>query len=147
MSDERNLKLMTVFLKSAQSVENAVRKDVLKYALNPTEFSALEIIYHKGSLPISEITKKILISNSTMTYCLDQLVSKKLIIKTTNQDDRRSTYVDLTKRGQKFMDEIFSHHIKFINELFLDIKEEDKELLISVLKKIGYNAINLKEDY
>lgn len=148
MSNENNLnlKLMTVILKTNQSIENAIRKDVLKYGLNPTEFSALEFLYHKGSMSIQKLNRDILISKSTMSYCLDQLTLKKLINRKTNKEDRRSTDVELSEKGKEFMDKIFPEHKKFLETLFNELTNDEKEALISNLKKVGFKAVRMKEE-
>ncbi|WP_324199201.1 hypothetical protein [Carnobacterium viridans] len=52
------LKALTVLLKSSSSVLDVIKKDMIKYGLNPTEFSVLELLYSKGDQPIQYIGKK-----------------------------------------------------------------------------------------
>lgn len=76
ISDE--LKGVTVILRASQAIQEVIRKDVANYGLNPTEFSVLELLYHKGDQPIQMIGKKVLISSGSITYVVDKLEQKNM---------------------------------------------------------------------
>lgn len=109
-SDE--LKAVTVILRASQAILEVIRKDVAKYGLNTTEFSVLELLYHKGDQPIQTIGKSVLISSSSITYVVDKLEQKKYVVRKGCQEDRRVIYATLTNTGRRFMDEIF-HNISW----------------------------------
>ena len=118
-SDE--LKVVTVILRASQAILEVIRKDVAKYGLNPTEFSVLELLYHKGDQPIQTIGKSVLISSSSTTYVVDKLEQKKYIVRKGCSEDRRVVYATLTTTGRKFMDEIFPQHQEVMSKLFESI--------------------------
>src|SRR5690554_1491516 len=129
MENNIDLRLMTILLRSSQSIEAAIRLEVGKYNLNPTEFGVLEVLYNKGRLPIQSIMEKILIAKSSMSYCIEQLVNKKLVNKKQDDDDRRIYFIELTNQGVKFMDQMFPKHVKFINNLFNTVEDKNKIIL------------------
>lgn len=146
MENNIDLRLMTILLRSSQSIEAAIRHEVAQYNLNPTEFGVLEVLYHKGMLSIQSIMEKILIAKSSMSYCLEQLVHKNLVRKQQDDHDRRIYFIELTNNGKLFMDKMFPKHIKFINNLFNSVDEENKNTLVKSLKEIGLKAQSIKED-
>ena len=115
------LKAVTVILRASQAMLEAIRKDVAKYGLNPTEFSVLELLYHKGDQPIQTIGKSVLISSSSTTYVVDKLEQKKYIVRRGCSEDRRVIYATLTNTGRTFMDEIFPQHQEVMSKLFESI--------------------------
>ncbi|BDH62017.1 HTH-type transcriptional regulator MhqR [Lysinibacillus sp. PLM2] len=142
-NQNQKLKAFTVLLRASQSVQEASKKDHSKHGLNPTEFAVLELLYHKGDQPIQVIGKKILIASSSITYVVDKLEEKGFVVRKACPSDRRVTYAAITDEGKKIMDQIFPGHIEIIEEIFNAITEDEVDILIDLLKKVGYNAKNL----
>ncbi len=137
------LKAVTVILRASQVIEDAIRKDVANYGLNPTEFSVLELLYHKGDQPIQMIGKKILISSSSITYVVDKLEQKKYVRRKGCPEDRRVTYAVLTDEGKALMERIFPQHEMKISEIFQDLHTDEIKDTISLIKRIGLRAKRL----
>src|SRR5690606_40391428 len=68
-----------------------------QYGLNLTEFGVLELLYHKGPQPIQVIGKKVLLASSSITYVIDKLEEKELIVRESCPRDRRVIHVRLTE--------------------------------------------------
>jgi len=137
------LKAITVILRASQAILEVIRKDVATYGLNTTEFSVMELLYHKGDQPIQMIGKKVLISSSSITYVVDKLVQKNYVVRKGCPEDRRVTYATLTNAGKEFMDDIFPQHQLVIGEMFEDLEAEDVQETIAFLKRIGHKAQTL----
>jgi len=137
------LKAVTVILRASQVIEDAIRKDVANYGLNPTEFSVLELLYHKGEQPIQMIGKKVLISSSSITYVVDKLEQKKYVRRKGCPEDRRVTYAVLTNEGKALMERIFPQHEMKIREIFQDLHTDEIKDTISLIKRIGLRAKRL----
>ncbi|MDQ0227924.1 MarR family winged helix-turn-helix transcriptional regulator [Metabacillus niabensis] len=137
------LKAVTVILRASQVIEDAIRKDVANYGLNPTEFSVLELLYHKGEQPIQMIGKKVLISSSSITYVVDKLEQKKYVRRKGCPEDRRVTYAVLTNEGKALMERIFPQHELKIREIFQDLHTDEIKDTISLIKRIGLRAKRL----
>lgn len=140
MQINNNLKALTVLLRASQSVQDVVRKDMQQYGLNQTEFAVLELLYHKGEQPIQHIGKKILIASSSITYVVDKLEKKELVRRRACPNDRRVTYATITKLGKVFMDNTFPKHEKKVNTIFEELSEQELEVFIDLLKRIGLHA-------
>ncbi|TVP86060.1 MAG: MarR family transcriptional regulator [Alkalicoccus sp.] len=138
--DNRNLKAVTVLVKAADAVHGVIKKDAADYGLNPTEFSVMELLHHRGRHPIQLIGKNVLIASSSITYVIDKLTKKQYVVRTACPDDRRVTYAELTEEGTSLMNKIFPEHEVSVNEVFSELEEEEVETLIESLKKIGFKA-------
>ena len=134
------LKAVTVILRASQAILEVIRKDVAKYGLNPTEFSVLELLYHKGDQPIQKIGENVLISSSSITYVVDKLEQKNYVLRKGCPEDRRVTYATLTNAGRRFMDEVFPQHKLIISRIFEDIEVTGVHETIALLKRIGHKA-------
>ncbi len=134
------LKALVVLMRASQMVQDVLRKDIKAYGLNTTEFAVLELLYHKGDQPIQHIGKKILLSSGSITYVVDKLEKKGLIVRKDCPKDRRVTYAVLTHSGKKFIDEVFPRHEKTVDSIFEELSEEERETVTCLLKKIGLHA-------
>lgn len=139
----KELKAVTVILRASQAIQEVIRQDVATYCLNPTEFSVLELLYHKGDQPIQIIGKSVLISSSSITYVVDKLQQKKYVRRKGCPEDRRVIYAALTTEGKALMDEIFPKHKLKISTIFADLEAIEIDETIALLKQIGYKASNL----
>ncbi|QKY68728.1 MarR family winged helix-turn-helix transcriptional regulator [Lentibacillus sp. CBA3610] len=137
------LKAFTVLNRATQSVQDAVRRDVTRYGLNLNEFAVLELLYHKGEQPIQSLGKKILVASSSITYVADKLEKKGYIRRRPCTDDRRVMYAAITDSGKDFMDAAFPEHEKKIESIFNEWSDEEIEVAINLLKRLGYHVENL----
>ena len=135
-----NLKAVTVLLRAAEAIHEVIKKDAARYGLNSTEFSALELLYHRGRQPIQLIGKKVLIASSSITYVVDKLEAKKYVIRQACPDDRRVTFVELTDEGRTLMESIFPDHEMTINKVFQGMEKEEVDEMIKIVKRVGYQS-------
>ncbi|WP_079504744.1 MarR family winged helix-turn-helix transcriptional regulator [Mesobacillus jeotgali] len=137
---KNELKAVTVIIRAAQAIQEVIRKDAAKYGLNPTEFSVLEILYHRGEQPIQVIGKKVLISSGSITYVIDKLEQKNYVKRRGCPEDRRVTYAVMTNEGKELMDEIFPQHEVEMSNVFAELDADEINQTISLLKRIGHRA-------
>ncbi|MGM0495420.1 MAG: MarR family winged helix-turn-helix transcriptional regulator [Bacillota bacterium] len=135
-----NLKTLTIIFRTKDSVEKAIQKDVKNYGLNVTEFGVLEALYHLGDLPIKKIMEKVLITNSSLTYVIEQLEKKNYLQKRKSDQDRRSFILCLTKKGKSLMKKAYEKHEKNMRKILDDLSKEEEKTLQELLKKIGKKA-------
>lgn len=138
------LKLFIVLSRAHREITDRVVEDIRSYDLNPTEFAVLELLYHKGEQPIQQIGKKVLLSSGSITYVVDKLEAKQLLIRQPCPIDRRVTYAVITESGKQLMAEIFPDHKRAIAEIFGGLTADEKTTMISLLKKLGFHAQTLK---
>lgn len=136
----KDLKTIVALFRATDSFSKAIQKDVKQYGLNVTEFGVLEALYHKGKMTIKSLLEKVLITNSTMSYVIDQLIKKSYIKKTKSNLDGRSYFLELTKDGQALMDSAFNQHRDNMHSIIEVLTPEEEELLREWLKKIGKRA-------
>ena len=101
---KNDLKTLTILLRATNFIQDKIKEDVVQYGLNLSEFGALEVLYHKGPLPVQSICEKVLIANSSMSYVIENLIKKELIEKVKDQNDRRIHIVHLTEKGKKLFE-------------------------------------------
>ncbi|NNU82344.1 MarR family transcriptional regulator [Geobacillus sp. BMUD] len=137
---QQSLKLFIVLSRAYRSVSDQVNKSIQSFGVNPTEFAVLELLYHKGDQPLQQIGEKILLASGSITYVIDKLENKGLIMRRACERDRRVTYASITDSGRQFIQRVFPEHAETIHETVAALTPEEKEQAIVLLKKLGYGA-------
>ncbi|MCP3741841.1 MarR family winged helix-turn-helix transcriptional regulator [Rossellomorea sp. BNER] len=140
---EQSLKLFIVLSRAYKAINEEVNKFIHEKDLNPTEFGVLELLYHKGDQPLQQIGGKILLASGSITYVVDKLEKKGFIKRVACPNDRRVTYAQITESGKEFIAEIFPEHEERIHKLMSVISNEEKDIAIDLLKKVGLSIKDL----
>lgn len=136
-----NLQSMRLYIALTRTYKKLLDMDlrnIRSYGLNATEFGVLEFLYNKGSHPLQQIGDHILITSGTITYVIDKLEKKGLIIRRSCDKDRRIIYAEITETGRNKMSEILPSHYTTFNEAFEGLTPTEKEQTIELLKKISF---------
>lgn len=134
---EQSLKLFVVLSKTYKVVMDRAIKDMKKNGLSAAEFGVLELLYHKGKVPLQRIGDKILVTSGTITYTVDKLEAKGYLKRVACADDRRVTYAEITASGKALFDQIFPGHADMIEQMMSPLTPEEKQTAIGLLKKLG----------
>nr|WP_276356800.1 MarR family transcriptional regulator [Cohnella sp. YIM B05605] len=139
-SHDLSLKLFVVLSKAYKAVMDHAVKDMKKHGLSATEFTIMELLYHKGKFPLQQIGDKVLITSGSITYNIDKLEKRGLLKRVPCPDDRRVTYAEITEEGERWMSEVFPHHAEAIDSVMNGLTPEEKSAAIDLLKKLGLAA-------
>ncbi|MGG3800500.1 MarR family winged helix-turn-helix transcriptional regulator [Metabacillus fastidiosus] len=126
-----------MLMQTSRVIQERIRDDMTKNNLSITEFSVLEVLFHKGTQTIQQIGKSILVSSGSMTYVIDKLEQKGLLKRTACPEDRRVIHVVLTDDGLELMKKIMPEHEEFIDYIFDSLNTSEVENLVLLLKKIS----------
>ena len=99
--------------------------------------SILLLLHQKGQCTMSEIAKLMKLPASTASKVADPLVQKEFVNRNNGAKDRRIVYLTLTDKGKAEVYRLFQR-ISFGVDALLDvISDEEKDVLITILEKIG----------
>jgi MarR family transcriptional regulator, 2-MHQ and catechol-resistance regulon repressor len=134
------LDLFIVLSRAYNWVNAHAVRDIRCHGLNPTEFGILEALYHKGPLPLQQIGEKVLISSGNITYAVDKLEQKQLLVRKPSAHDRRVIFAELTPQGQELLATLFPQHAEVIRAAVSGLSPEEQILAIQLLRKLGLAA-------
>jgi len=95
-----------------------------------------------GEMKISDLSKKIYLSNSTISGIVDRLEKQQLVIRTRSEEDRRIIYVKVSPTFSEVFNGIFKQAEESFEELLSPGTPEDIEKILeglSTLRKLLYN--------
>ncbi|WP_214817980.1 MarR family transcriptional regulator [Exiguobacterium sp. s131] len=140
MIESLELKAWVVLARTMDAISDRVKEDLRRHQLNSTEFGVLSVLYKRGDTPLQQIGDQILITSGSVTYVIDKLEKRGLIERIACPSDRRVTYASLTDDGKALMDVVYPQHIEIFKDIYGLLSDEETEQLISLLKRVGYNA-------
>jgi MarR family transcriptional regulator, 2-MHQ and catechol-resistance regulon repressor len=129
-----------ILMQTSRAIQERIREDMAKNNLSITDFSVLEVLFHKGKQTIQQIGTSILISSGSMTYVIDKLEQKNLLKRNACPDDRRAIHVTLTDEGIELMNKVMPIHEDFVDYAFDSLDSSEQETLVRLLKKVRERA-------
>ena len=138
---------LLVMLKALRAIRHFALTPILKEGLGESDFRVLEVLLHKGPLPVNVIGPKVDLNPGSVSVAVDRLYQKGLVSRVESDTDRRVRTVSLTEKGRRIFLPVFRQHAALIRRAFQDVSPKERRRLEEVLKRIGRRAEKLgKED-
>ena len=132
------LRLWTTLWRCYATCAKVVSGQVQKYELTTPQFAVLEALYHLGPLALGELADKLLVTGGNVTYVVDRLESRGLVVRYRDNSDRRVVLARLTPEGGEMVGEIFPTHVSRMKEtVSRHLDAEEQQELARLLKKLG----------
>jgi len=113
--------------------------------LGNSDFRVLEVLLHKGPLPVNTIGPIVDLTTGSISIAVDRLFAKGLVSRAESAEDRRVRIVALTPRGKNLIVPAFRKHSGQMTKVFSELSLEELRGLEAALKKIGKRAAALME--
>ena len=134
---DRALNLLVVLARCSASVGRMSARDIQRYGLTQAQFCVLEVLHHRGAMPLCMIGEKLLVTGGNVTYVADQLEKAGLLKRQRTSEDRRVIMARLTSRGAALMEKCFPEHAEYIAEAAELLTPREQADLARLLKKWG----------
>ena len=137
---DTGLMLWVVLARAFDAVDRHSRASIARFGLGTTEFGVLEVLYHKGELPVCEVQRRILVESSSTTYVVDKLVARGLVRRRPGQEDRREVLLALTPAGRRLIARIFPPHAAAIRQAVGGLSPRRQAQALRLLRTLGLEA-------
>ena len=134
------LELWVVLARAFDAVERHSRASIGRFGLGTTEFGVLEVLYHKGELPVCEVQRRILVESSSTTYVVDKLVKRGLVRRRHSNADRREVLLTLTPAGRRLIQAIFPTHAAAMRQTVAGLPPHEQARAVRLLRALGLGA-------
>lgn len=129
-----------VLWKAAKAIENVDRASIIGTGLQLSEFTIMEVLLHKGPLPINAIGEKVLLTSGSMTAAINRLEKKGFVRRIQDTLDGRFFHVHLTEMGRLVIRKAFEKHAANLEHVSAALSPDERDELVRLLKKIGRHA-------
>ena len=112
-------------------------RERLKTQFNATlpRFDVMAALYRKPEgMLMSEISRFLMVSNGNVTGIVDRLVSDGFVVRSQRNGDRRTSFINLTRKGRLVFAEMAQAHEKWVDELLGSVSARDADQLSAKLK-------------
>ena len=134
------LQLIIALGRSVQAIERGVRPHLAACGLSMTEFAVLEVLYHKGALPLGEIRDRSLVTGASTTYSVKKLEERGLMRRRTSAEDQRVVFGELTPKGRALMDKVFPAHVDRLRHVTAGLSASEKRAASQLLRRLSHQV-------
>ena len=134
-----------VMMKAMRALTRYAAKDIEETGLGLSDFSVLEVLLHKGPLPVNTIGPIVDLTPGSISTAVDRLFSKGLVSRLESAEDRRIRIVALTPDGKDLIVRAFRKHAGQMRKVFSELSPEELRGLEMALKKVGKRAAALMD--
>ena len=135
-----------VMMKAMRALTRYAAAGIEETGLGLSDFGVLEILLHKGPLPVNTIGPIVDLTPGSISIAVDRLFAKGLVSRVESAEDRRVRIVALTARGKALIDSAFRKHSGEMRKAFAELSPEELRGLEAALKKVGKRAATLMEE-
>jgi MarR family transcriptional regulator, 2-MHQ and catechol-resistance regulon repressor len=135
-----------VMIKAMRALTRYAAAGIEDTGLGDSDFRVLELLLHKGPLPVNTIGPIVDLTPGSISIAVDRLFEKHLVSRVESTEDRRVRIVALTPRGKDLIVPAFRKHAGQMRRVFSELSTEELHGLEAALKKIGKRAAALMKE-
>ena len=137
--------LWLILMKAYRALAQVDARSIASSGLGISDFAVLEILLHKGPLPVNAIGRNVMLTSGSITTAIDRLERKRFVRRQACPNDRRVTFVTLTATGRTLIRRVFSAHASKLETVFEPLSAAERSALATLLKKLGKHSESLLE--
>jgi len=132
-----------VMMKAMRALTRYATAGIEETGLGLSDFGVLEILLHKGPLPVNTIGPIVDLTPGSISTAVDRLFAKGLVTRVESSEDRRVRIIALTQRGRDLIVPAFRKHSTQMKKVFSELSAEELCGLEVALKKVGKRSKSL----
>ena len=129
-----------VMMKAMRALTRYAAAGIEETGLGLSDFGVLEVLLHKGPLPVNTIGPIVDLTPGSISIAVDRLFAKGLVTRVESREDRRVRIVALSPRGKDLIASAFRKHSGQMRRVFSELSTEELRCLEVALKKVCKRA-------
>ena len=114
-----------VMMKAMRALTRYAAAGIEETGLGLSDFGVLEILLHKGPLPVNTIGPIVDLTPGSISIAVHRLFEKGLVSRVESTEDRRVRIVALTPRGKDLIIPAFRKHAGQMRSVFSELSQEE----------------------
>ncbi len=132
---EINIEKMELLLRTVCfNIKKKGREILQDFNITPPQFDALQVLVDEGELTIGDLSSKLFLAPSTITYLVDRMEKNCLVVRVRDDKDRRSVKIKVEDKGFKLIDEVVKRRCTYLEETTKKMNLNDKIKLTDYLE-------------
>ncbi|MEO8700982.1 MAG: MarR family transcriptional regulator [Kofleriaceae bacterium] len=125
----------TIYLNSES--RRLAREQCAKLGITATQLSVIKLLQTVGDLSLSELSRKMVATNSTVTGIVDRMVAANLVVREQSAEDRRVWKIKLTAQGKALAKKIEVAPWEILRGAVMALPAAELAQLITTLEKVA----------
>jgi DNA-binding MarR family transcriptional regulator len=122
------------------------REQCAKLGVTATQLSVLKLLLTVDDLSLSELSKQLVATNSTVTGIVDRMVAAELVVREQSADDRRVWKIRLTAQGKAIAKKVDVAPWEILRSAVLELPPDELTQLIQTLEKVAAHVARLAKE-
>jgi len=122
------------------------KEQCARLGITATQLNVLKMLQAIGELSLSELSKKMAATNSTVTGIVDRMVAAGLVVREQSADDRRVWKIKPTAQGRALAKKIDIAPWEILRTALEALPEPELNALIATLAKVAQNVQRIVEN-
>src|SRR6201997_3798627 len=114
-----------VMMKAMRALTRYAAAGIEETGLGFSDFGVLEILLHKGPLPVNTIGPIVNLTPGSISIAVNRLFAKGLVSRVESAEDRRVRMVALTQSGKDLIVPAFRKHSGQMMRVFAELSPEE----------------------
>jgi DNA-binding MarR family transcriptional regulator len=134
-TDER---VMMAIVRAAEHFKKQVSALLKNYGLSFAQYNVLRVLdaSEGGRNTLKLVNKIMLVSGANMTGITKRLEKTGCIIRTSDPDDERSKWLEITNKGKQLVDSVAEGHGQFLRKYLKSCSDEEKCKVLKILRAV-----------
>jgi DNA-binding MarR family transcriptional regulator len=135
---KRRLRLWIRLLTVTRTTEAELREFLrVEHGSTLPRFDVMAALHRAdGDLTMTELSRRLLVSNGNTTAVVDRLEHDGLVTRTSSAADRRVVHVSLTDAGRRHFHRLAVEHEARVDALFASASASDLDTLDEILQRL-----------
>lgn len=142
-SSSTGIHLWLVLWKAFRALELHAYANIRSLGLGLSDFAILEVLLHKGPMPVNAIGARISLTSGSISVAIDRLAARALVERKNDPEDRRTRTVFLTPQGRRLIQGAFAKHAAAMEGAATGLARSERAQAVRLLKKLGSRAAEL----
>lgn len=109
-----------------------------EWGLTPAQFNILMVVNKQGKdsgISQVELSNKLIVTPSNTTRLLEKMENEKLILRVSQEQDKRVKLVFITPKGSAVLEKIWPGYLEEIQQAVAPLSDQDQKLAANILHK------------
>ena len=137
MEESSRIQEMLTLVKRIMSVvKQNFESDFKKMGVTQSQILVMRVLNLRGDMKVSDISKELDLSNSTVSGIIDRLVEKKIVQRKRSDEDRRIVMISLADEYRQPVKKGLNAFAQKMRKALSTMTEEDVDSIIRGLEKL-----------
>jgi MarR family 2-MHQ and catechol resistance regulon transcriptional repressor len=140
-------KIIKEFREAQSMITNTIDKELELLGVNNSEMLILKFLKNVRECKVQELGEIAEITSGAITYHINRLINKKMIVKEQSRDDKRIFYLQITEYGKEKIKEVMKTYDDYVEYLFSKFSKKEKNNYHKMLKLFNEKLMKREDKY